>query len=151
MEASGGAVGAFLEGELGRLQARLGRGHSFLLVYDGSPPPGARSRGKGLRIVYPRRGTDADRVILEEARRAEGRMEVRVVTSDRHDIGTRLRGLRVRHYEVEEFCRELWPGPQALATEDVDPEKPAPPRGGEVKRWLRWFEEGDDGSGRSDR
>jgi len=151
MEASGGAVCAFLEGELGRLQARLGSGHSFLLVYDGSPPPGARSRGKGLRIVYPRREADADRVILEEARRAEGRMEVRVVTSDRHDIGTRLRGLRVRHYHVEEFCRELWPGPQALTTEDFDPEKPAPPRGGEVKRWLRWFEEGDSGSERSDR
>ena len=60
------------ESELSRFRARKGRGHSVVVIYDGVDDQ-ARSSSKGLRIVFPPRGRNADDEILREARRMEGR------------------------------------------------------------------------------
>ena len=134
------AACAFLESELSRFRARQGWGHSVVVAYDGISGEAQRVAGKGLRIVRPQREGDADRLVLDEARRAEGRMEVHVVSSDRRDITGRLRGLRVQIHESAEFATQLWPrgDPGSDATPE-DPDKPPPPKGGDVNKWLREF------------
>lgn len=134
------AACAFLEAELNRFRARQGRGHSVVVVYDGVTPEAERVAGKGLRILHPRREGNADRLVLDEARRAEGRMEVHVVSSDRRDITSRLRGLRIRIHETAEFAARLWPrGEPGSGATAEDPDKPPAPKGGEVNKWLREF------------
>lgn len=126
---------------LTRFRGRKGRGHSVVVAFDGVAGE-PRRNVKGLRVIHPRRGVDADRLVLEEARRAEGRMDVHVVSSDRKDIAQRLRGLRVSVHSVEEFRSMLSPrrgsGRDAGAEEA---EKPAPPKGADLDHWLREFGE----------
>jgi len=89
-------------------------------------------------------GQSADEQILRMARERGGRGEsLRVVTSDFNDIGSRLSGLSVEWVSVESFRQVLWGqrrGDFGSAEEGVD-EKPRPPRGKEVDRWLQVFEE----------
>ncbi|MFQ5653952.1 MAG: NYN domain-containing protein [Planctomycetota bacterium] len=140
------AAKRLLEGEIARFRARRGRGHSVLLVYDGAPPQGApKACPKGLRILHPSRGGDADQVIVREARRHEGRPDlgVRVVTSDRGDIALRLRGLQVAWYSIERFSPLLWEGREEGEPDGAPGGKPAPPRGSEVDFWLERFGGGE--------
>ncbi len=133
------AACAFLESQLGLFHARMGRGHSVALVYDGAPPPGQRSHEhKGFRVLRCASGEEADAVVLREARREEGKRAVRVVTSDRHDIANRLRGLRVEWYSVKEFRSLLWPQGEGGASRGAS-EKPQRPRGKEVDYWMDVF------------
>ncbi|MGE3166073.1 MAG: NYN domain-containing protein [Planctomycetota bacterium] len=134
-EAGTDSARAFLESQLGLFRAREGRGTAVLLVYDGvGVEPGGGGSRKGLRIAYSGKN-DADGVILAEARRAEGIVDVCVVTSDTQDIAGRVRGLRVRCWSVEQFRGRLW----GSASLPADAEKPKPPRGEEVDFWLREF------------
>ena len=125
-------------------RAQQRRGVSVVIVYDGGfdgPVP----RSKGVRVAFPPPGRSADDTVLAEAKRAEGRQEVTVVTSDLHDIASRLRGLSARHMTVEEFADRLWPdagGDDVAASAD----KPEQVSKGDVDFWMREF--GDDqGSG----
>jgi len=140
-----------LESELSRLRRRKGRGHSIVVVYDGVRGAGARDRStKGLRVLYSGEGSNADRLVLEEAHRYEGRTRVHVISSDRKDIGSRLHGFRVHWLRVEDFVRDELRKHERRETarraSDAEDEKPAPPRGAEVERWLRIFgeEEGEE-------
>ena len=136
------AARLLLESQLRLLRAREGRGVTVAVAYDGTPPHGeGTSTVKGLRILYSGPGRSADDVILAEARRAEGRMQVKVVTSDLHDIARRLRGLRVEHVSVEEFTAELWKGSDRDRAAGA--EKPEEVSGHDVDFWLREF--GDSG------
>jgi predicted RNA-binding protein with PIN domain len=127
----------FLEAELGR---RRGGGHRFHVVYDG----GRVGRTRGVSVAVARAGKTADEEILRLAREHPGGGTVRIVTSDRADIGRRLAGLSVEWVSVEEFRRVLWAptGPGAPAAGEAAGEKPGPPRGREVDRWLEAFGEG---------
>ena len=134
------AARPLLESALGRFRAKLGRGHSIVVAYDGRPVDRpTRPVGKGLRIVYPGSGGDADRVVLEEARRAEGRQEVYVVTSDRQDIAARVRGLRVNVLSAEDFAARLSALPGAGDAPGSSEEKPAAPSGSQLDHWLKEF------------
>ena len=130
-----------LESELSRFRARKGRGHAVVVIYDGVDDR-ARSTRKGLRIVFPPRGRNADDEILREARRMEGRGDVRIVTSDVRDIRSRLRGLRISPYSSEEFAELLWEGIDDAAHAD---EKPEDVTGAEVDYWLGEFSDENDG------
>ncbi|MCA8962496.1 MAG: NYN domain-containing protein [Planctomycetes bacterium] len=154
------AASRALEGDLARFRRAQGRGHSVVVVYDGVEGPDSRDRStKGLRILRAGDRTDADRLVLSEVQRHEGRTEVHVVTSDRQDIGSRLRGLRVIWHTVEEFVGELRRGRtrRQRATERLAPEepeeKPSAPSGHEIDHWLEIFGGSgtgdDDGSGES--
>ncbi|MEM7263890.1 MAG: NYN domain-containing protein [Planctomycetota bacterium] len=141
-----------LESELAQLKRRKGRGTSVVVAYDGVAEHGERDRStKGMRIVRAGVGRDADQVVLEEARRHEGRTQVHVVSDDRQDIGSKLRGLRVQWHSVEAFVttelRRRRGGARSRGTsrsggveEDPADEKPAPPKGAEVDRWLQIFD-----------
>jgi predicted RNA-binding protein with PIN domain len=127
--------------QLGDFRRRQGRGHAVLLVLDGVAALGvaAAAEARGLRILRPRPGQDADTVVLDEARRHEGRGRVTVVTSDHKDIGARLRGLRVSWLTIEEFSRRLWPD-AVDAVGASDSEKPkASRRAADVEEWLQRF------------
>lgn len=132
-----------LASELAAFRRRQGRGHSVVLVFDGVSEE--RSiRFKGFRVLRPGPGQDADRLVLDEARRHEGRMHVHVITSDRADITTRLRGLDIICHSVEEFSHVLRPRRRRrVAPEPIEEalDKPAPPKGAEVDRWLEIFGE----------
>lgn len=127
----------FLEAELAR---RRGGGQRFHVVYDG----GSSRRSGAVSVAVARAGRSADEEILRIARGQGGGGTVRIVTSDRADIGSRLPGLAVEWVSVEEFRRVLWAptGPGAPTAEDAAGEKPAAPRGREVERWLEAFGEG---------
>ncbi len=130
----------------------------MVLVYDGVRPPETRDRStKGFRILYAGAGSDADRVVLEEARRHEDRTVVHVITSDQQDIGSRLRGLRVHWHWVEQFTRDELRKPARRSKpgrrpqfDEEDDEKPAPPRGAEVDRWLQIFSDDDNDNDEDD-
>jgi predicted RNA-binding protein with PIN domain len=128
-----------LEAELAR---RRGGGDRFHLVYDGGQA-GGRS---GVSVAVAAPGRTADDEIVRLAREAARTDRVRVVTSDRHTIGVRLSGLAVDWVSAEEFRRVLWrpTGPGAPPESAPEDEKPAPPRGGEVDRWLEAFGEARD-------
>ncbi len=136
------AARRFLESELGR---RRGAGHQFHVVYDGG---GGSSSGQ-VKIGVARPGTSADDEILRLARAHGGQQDLKVVTSDRHDIGLRLADLSVQWVSVEAFRKVLWdagqiPGGGALRAaaqaEEVN-EKPRAPRGADVDHWLKEFGE----------
>lgn len=133
-----------LASELAAFRRRQGRGHSVALVFDGVSDERSKNF-KGFRILRPGPGEDADLIVLDEARRHEGRTQVHVVTSDRADITSRLRGLRIICHSVEEFAPMLRPNRRrrsAPAEAEEESDKPGPPRGDEVKRWLEYFGEG---------
>lgn len=132
---------AVLESELGLFRARQGRGHSIVVAYDGHPPDQPkRPVGKGLRVVYPPSGGDADRVVLDEARRAEGRLDVTVVTSDRADIAGRLRGLRVSIESSESFAGRLFVRASGSGSASTPgEEKPSAPSGSQLDHWMKEF------------
>ncbi|MEM7164355.1 MAG: NYN domain-containing protein [Planctomycetota bacterium] len=134
------AARAFLDGELSRFRARKGRGHSVLVVYDGGAASARTQVASGFQAIYSGKNHTADLVILDEARKLEGRMAVRVVTSDVQDIGGRLRGLQVSVYSTHRFAQELWPA----GSPDFEEEKPKPPKGRDVDFWLREFGEEPD-------
>ncbi|MGA1780172.1 MAG: NYN domain-containing protein [Planctomycetota bacterium] len=132
------AARRFLEAELGR--RRGGRPH-FHVIYD----EGGGSRSAQVTVHIARRGTTADEEILRVARERGGRERLRVVTSDRKDIGSRLAGLSAEWVSAEEFRRILWGDPrrsggQRETAPDGGSEKPGPPRGREVDHWLQEFE-----------
>ena len=127
----------FLESALSAFRARQGRGHSVVVAYDRVDGVSVQ-RGKGLRILTASRGGDADRIVLDEARRAEGRMEVNVVSSDRKDITNRLRGLRVKVHSAESFAPQILPKGGSAPTE-VQEDKPKSPSAKEVDMWLEEF------------
>jgi predicted RNA-binding protein with PIN domain len=131
------AARRFLEAELAR---RRGGGERFQVVYDG----GRGGRRSGVSVAIASEGRTADDEIVRLARAAAGE-RLRVVTSDRHTIGARLAGLAVEWMTVEEFRRILWRPTAGAPGPDEAGEKPAPPRGSEVDRWLEEFGEARDG------
>ncbi|MFN0059151.1 MAG: NYN domain-containing protein [Planctomycetota bacterium] len=145
------AAARILRSQLGIFRNKAGRGHAVALVFDGvvGPTDEDVQEQRGLRVLRPRPGQNADAIVLEEARRHEGRMRVVVVTSDRSDIGSRLRGLRVEWLSVEEFSAQLWPRTTREGAAPEATEKPRAPRdAAEVADWMRRFaaaDEADDG------
>jgi len=131
------AARRFLEAELGR--RRQGGAH-FHVIYDG----GTGSRPSRVATDVAQSGQSADDQILRLARERGGRGEsLRVVTSDFNDIGSRLSGLSVEWVSVEAFRQVLWGQSRrdVASGEDRVEEKPRPPRGKEVDRWLQIFED----------
>ena len=132
-----------LEAELERFRRR--RRARILLIYDGSI--GVTSEGrrrKGFEVYVSRPPRQADDVILDLCRKLEGSTELAVVTSDFHDIGTRLRGLPIRLMGSREFVQLLRRqghsvGQDTEGAAEAGGEKPTGLSAGEVADWLRDF------------
>ena len=127
----------------------LGGASDILLVYDGrgrgSRPGPGRS---GLRICFSPDGKTADNTILDFALSYSGRGEVLVVSSDLKDIGRRLGGTRARPVTSERFLDVMEEKLRSARGGDGDArqadEKPPPPRGEDIDRWLQDFDMKED-------
>jgi predicted RNA-binding protein with PIN domain len=115
--------------------ARL-RGVRVTVAFDGAPdqkfPEG--SAFKGIKILYARRGSNADDRIVELIESSRDPSGLTVVTSDRH-LGVRVRHRGGRVQRSGEFRRQLEAAfdsrePTASETE---------PDAGDLDGWLRYF------------
>ncbi|MEC9476625.1 MAG: NYN domain-containing protein [Planctomycetota bacterium] len=129
------AARALLEHELSRLRNSQ---ETFEIVYDGGNSLPARS---GVESSIARSGKTADDRVLALARKRGGRGQVRVVTDDRSDIGSRLSGSGVEWVSCAEFRQQVLKGGSGQKpNRGQDSGKPTPPRSKkQVDYWLQEF------------
>ena len=105
------------------------RGTRIVVVFDGTPPPGATS---GADVHYAGRTSDADTVIIELLKDVDDVAGWSVVTDDR-PLADQCRYLGARHERCGAFRQRL--------AENPDAEKPE--REDDLDYWLRVFDEPD--------
>ncbi|MDX2029076.1 MAG: NYN domain-containing protein [Blastocatellia bacterium] len=106
------------------------------VVFDGAPDPafpeGASHRG--VRILYARKGSDADTRIIEMVEAERNRKNLVVITSDGRLLA-RVRVCGVRVLRAGEF-RRLLDETLADAPARANPEEPAD---NDMDSWMRYF------------
>ena len=163
LERSLGEARATLESKLRTFRRAHGRGTRIILVYDGSAgAPPEREGEPGFEVRFSRPPRKADDVVLDLARRLEGEGDVHVVSSDEHDIGRRIEGLRLRRLTAGDFAalverriagsagRSAGGGAGGGAGGRAGGEEPRKPRAvspEEARAWVEEFGFGDDGGG----
>jgi len=113
--------------ELGRWAARARR--RVVVVFDGTPPPGAHPASD---VLFSGPGRTADELILERLRQESDRRGWTVVTSDR-SLGDQCRFLEARVERSDLFRGRL--------RSELRGEKPE--REEDVDYWLRTFRDGE--------
>ncbi|MHC4883841.1 MAG: NYN domain-containing protein [Planctomycetota bacterium] len=132
---------ATLPRALSALKRALGRSAGQVrVVLDGGTSAGNAFLG-GLKVEFAGAGRKADDVILARVRRADKPRQILVVTTDR-ELGGNCRALGSRIESVERFLRQH-PLPVVCANV-TEEEKPSPPTGAELERWLEIFGDGSD-------
>ncbi|MGH9830896.1 MAG: NYN domain-containing protein [Blastocatellia bacterium] len=105
------------------------------VVFDGGAdsdfPEG--SAHKGVKVLYARRGSDADQRIVEMVESARDRAGITVVTSDRQ-LGFLVKSAGAKVVRSGDFRRSM---ERAVSTEDQPAEKGIEP--GDLSAWLRYF------------
>lgn len=122
----------------------LGRSsREVLVLLDGGVTPGNASLG-GMKVEFAGPGRKADDLILSRVRRDSRPRNLLVVTSDR-ELGGNCRALGCRIESVEDLLKRLsGPASRRQDRSNSEEEKPAPPTGAELERWLTIFREDED-------
>lgn len=115
-----------------------------MTVYFDRGAPGWRDprpqAGVSAHFVRPPRS--ADQAIAAHLEKLGGAAKNWTVVSSDRDVQTAARRSGARQLTSEAFARELLSQPSGGA----ESEKPPPPTGDELERWLRLFADGEDDS-----
>ncbi len=129
------------EGSRHRLIRELGqfaraRKVRMTVVFDGAADPAfpEGSSHRGVRILYARKGSDADSRIVEMVEAERNRKSLLVVTSD-GQLASRIRVCGVRVLRAGEFRRLL---DETLALGPA-PDDGSPPNDNDLDGWMRYF------------
>lgn len=109
------------------------------IVFDGAPedriPDGACHRG--VLVRYPKRGSNADRVIAALVAASSDRRHITVVTSDRQ-LAAECRSKGAKILPADEF-RRLSARRRRVEPPQSDPGEAERPATGPVDDWFAWF------------
>jgi predicted RNA-binding protein with PIN domain len=108
------------------------------VVFDGAPDPDVPDGSvfKGVRVLYPPRGVDADTVIERLIAMAKDRRGITVVTSDRR-LALECRAAGARVMRSGDFRRKMAEVAESRAAKDQG--ETEQPLDGSVEEWLRYF------------